>query len=177
MFYRGTARFLHCLVAALIVIIMPMGLVMVALDRGLAQNILFITHESLGLTVLALMLARLAWRLTHPAPAPSAALSPLERRASGGVHWALYGLLLAMPVTGYITVVAGGFPLTYFALINVPRMLEKDEPLSKLAGLAHVSLQYAVYALVALHVAAALHHHFIRRNDVLARMWPNVRRR
>jgi cytochrome b561 len=174
--YGAGARFFHWTTAALVLLMIPMGIVMIRLDRGLLQNVLFVTHESLGLTVLALTLLRLAWRLGHGAPPPSRALAPYEVQASSANHALLYLLLLAMPVSGYLFVVWGGFPLTYFELATVPRLVDKDEPLSKLAQATHLTLQWAVYALVLVHAAAALHHHFVRRNDVFRRMWPRRNR-
>ena len=94
--------------------------------------------------------------------------------ASRAVHWLLYLVLFAMPVTGYLLVVAGDYPLTYFGLFDVPRFVGKHEPLSKFAESAHIALQWVIYALVAMHAGAALHHHFIRRNGVLRRMLPQL---
>jgi cytochrome b561 len=169
--YDAGARVLHWTVAALVVTTVPVGITMYAISEGHLQDALYVIHESIGLSILALMLARLAWRLAAGAPAPSASLSPLEVRASRSVHWVLYALLLAMPVTGYAFVVAGGYPLTYFDLFKVPRLLAKHQSLSDLAEDAHLTLQYAIYLFVAMHVGAALHHRFVRRNDVMARMW------
>jgi cytochrome b561 len=174
--YDTVARLFHWTTAVLVLLIIPIGWVMTRLDRGLAQDILFITHESIGLTILGLTAARIAWRLSHPAPPRSPDLSPLEARASGIVHMVLYLFLLALPISGYIMEVAGGFPLTYFGLAEVPRLVVKDEPLSKLAETAHLTLQFGVSLCIALHIGAALHHHFLRRNDVLARMLPRLGR-
>jgi cytochrome b561 len=174
--YGAGARFFHWTTAALVLAMIPMGIVMIRLDRGILQNVLFVTHESLGLTVFVLTALRLAWRLGHGTPPPSPALAPYEVRASWANHALLYLLLLVMPVSGYLFVVWGGFPLSYFELAHVPRLVEKDEPLSKLAEATHLALQWAVYALVLLHVAAALHHHVVRRNDVFLRMWPRRNR-
>jgi cytochrome b561 len=172
--YDAVARACHWLTAAMLLAIVPIGLVMADLPRGLLQDTLFVMHESLGLTVLALTLLRLGWRLAHP-PAPAAALGPLQRRASGGVHALLYLLLVAMPVTGYLFVTFSGIALHYLGLVEVPALVEKAKPRADLAILVHTSLQWALYALVALHVAAALYHH--RRGDgVLARMLPRVAR-
>ena len=85
-FYGGGARAFHWLTVALLLVIIPMGVIMGRLPRGTLQDALFITHESLGLTVLALTLARFLWRLGHPPPPPSPDLNPLERMASGSVH-------------------------------------------------------------------------------------------
>lgn len=175
--YGAGARAFHWLTVALLLVIMPIGLVMGRLPRGLLQDTLFVTHESLGLSVLALTLLRLLWRLAHPAPAPDADLAPLERRASRSVHAALYLVLLATPLTGYLFVSFRGIALHYFGLVAVPELVARDKPLSNLALFVHTSLQWAIYALAALHVAAALHHHFVRRNGVLRRMLPSLARR
>jgi cytochrome b561 len=174
--YDTVARLFHWTTAALVLLIIPIGWIMTRLDRGLAQESLFITHESIGLTILGLTAARIAWRLSHPAAPRSPDLSPLEARASGIVHTLLYLLLLALPISGYIMEAAGGFPLTYFGLAEVPRLVAKDEPLSKLAEITHLTLQFGVSLCIALHIGAALHHHFLRHNDVLARMLPRLRR-
>lgn len=175
--YGGGARAFHWITVALLLTIIPMGLVMGRLPRGLLQDTLFITHESLGLTVLGLTLLRLLWRLAHPAPPPSADLVPLERQASRTVHAALYVILLAMPITGYLFVSYSGIALHYFGLIKVPALVAKQKPLGDLALAVHKSLQWAIYGLAALHIGAALHHYFMRRNDVLQRMLPSLPRR
>lgn len=173
--YGARARLFHWLIFALVLLMVPMGLVMTSLDSGMLQNVLFVTHELVGVTVFVLMLGRLCWRLTHALPPPSRDLSAFEVRASQTVHWLLYLVLFSMPITGYVFVVAGDYPLTYFDLADVPRLLAKNKALSDFAETAHLTLQYAVYALVAAHAGAALHHYFWRRNDVLARMLPGLR--
>ncbi|HXZ01020.1 MAG TPA: cytochrome b/b6 domain-containing protein [Stellaceae bacterium] len=175
--YNALARACHWLTVALLSAIIPLGLVMGDLPRGLLQDTLFVTHESLGLTVLGLTLLRLLWRLARPAPPPSSALTPLERRASGGVHALLYLLLFLMPVTGYLFVAFSGIELRYLGLIPVPLLVAKAKPPADLALAIHASLQWAIYGLAALHIGAALYHHFRRRNDVLGRMLPALRRR
>ena len=175
--YGTVAQSYHWLTAILVLFLVPLGLVMTSLDPGPLQNALFVTHESLGLTLFGLLVLRLLWRLIHSPPPPSRDLSRLELRASRAVHWLLYIALFAMPVSGYILVVAGGDPLTYFGLTAVPRFLLTDHKLSDLALTIHVTLQYAIYGLVLMHAGAALHHHYARRNDVLARMLPLLRKR
>ncbi len=174
--YGAGARAFHWLTAALLLVIIPIGLVMGSLPRGLLQDTLFITHESLGLTVLGLTVLRFLWRLAHPAPPPDADLAPLERRARGSVHAALYLVLLAMPATGYLFVSYSGIALHYFGLFRVPSLVAKDKPMGDFALFVHTSLQWAIYALAAMHIGAALHHHFGRRNNVLRRMLPSLER-
>ena len=175
--YGAGARAFHWLTVALLAVIIPIGLVMGRLPRGRLQDTLFITHESLGLTVLGLTLLRLLWRLTHRPPPPDADLAPIEHRASRSVHGALYLVLLAMPLTGYLFVGFSNIALHYFGIVPVPEPMAKDKPVADLALLVHTSLQWAIYALAAVHAAAALHHHFIRRNGVLRRMLPSLTRR
>lgn len=175
--YGGAARAFHWLTAALLLVIIPMGLIMGSLPRGTLQNTLFITHESLGLTVLALTLARFLWRLGNAPPPPSRYLSRFERLASGSVHVLLYAILIVMPVTGYLFVTLSDIDLSYFGVVQVPALAEPDKPLGKTFGAIHITLQWAIYALAAMHIGAALHHYFVRHNDVLARMLPGLRSR
>jgi cytochrome b561 len=172
--YGGGARAFHWLTVALLLVIIPMGLIMGRLPRGALQNTFFITHESLGLTVLALTLARFLWRLAHPPPPPARYLSQIERLASGGVHLLLYAILIIMPVTGYLFVTLSDIDLSYFGIVHVPALTEPDKPLGKTFGAIHITLQWAIYALAAMHIGAALHHYFVRHNDVLARMLPGL---
>jgi cytochrome b561 len=175
--YGAGARGFHWLTVALLIVIISIGLVMAKLPRGTLQNIFFVTHESLGLTVLVLTLGRLLWRLGHAPPPASADLNQLERMASGGVHVLLYGILIIMPLTGYLFVTLSDIDLSYFGIVHVPALTEPDKPLGKTFGAIHVTLQWAVYALAAMHIGAALHHYFFRHNDVLARMLPGLRSR
>ncbi len=172
--YGAAARFFHWLTVALLSAIIPIGLVMADLPRGLLQDTLFVTHESLGLTVLGLTLARLLWRLTHRPPPPSRDLHPFEVRASGRVHALLYVILLAMPVTGYLFVTYSGIGLYYFGLVRMPALVSPDKPTGEWFLAVHVALQWAIYGLALMHIGAALHHFFVRRNDVLLRMIPSL---
>jgi cytochrome b561 len=175
--YGGGARAFHWLTVALLAIIMPMGIIMGDLPRGRLQDTLFITHESLGITILALTVLRFLWRLGHRPPPPSADLNRLEIRASGSVHALLYLVLLVTPITGYLFISFLGIDFSYAGLVDLPPPVAKDKPTGEFFGLIHASMQWAIYGLVAMHVGAALHHYFFRRNDVLQRMLPGLRPR
>lgn len=175
--YGAVARLFHWLTVTLLLIIMPLGLVMGGLPRGALQNTAFITHELLGLTVLALTLLRFAWRLTHPVPPPSSDLSSIEVLASSSVHWLLYLVLIVMPLMGYFFLAFSGIDLHYFGLLRVPEPVTPDKETGKFFLAVHASLQWAVYGLALMHIGAALHHYFMRRNDVLQRILPSLRRR
>jgi cytochrome b561 len=95
----------------MVFVMIPVGLVMTQEIPRAVQDPLFILHKGLGVVVLATVVLRLAWRAFHPAPPPPAAMPALRRRAAAAVHWGLYALLLAMALSGYVRVMAGGFPI------------------------------------------------------------------
>jgi cytochrome b561 len=177
MVYGRGARGFHWLTVALLLIIMPMGIVMGDLPRGPLQDALFITHESLGITVLALTVLRFFWRLGHRPPPPSPDLSRLEVGASGSVHALLYLVLVVTPITGYLFISFLGINFSYVGLVDLRPPVAADKPTGEFIGAVHASMQWAIYALVAMHVGAALHHYIFRRNDVLQRMLPGLRQR
>lgn len=136
---------------------------------------LFNWHKSLGLFILGWMILRLAWRLAHRAPALPAAMSRWERWSARASHAGLYLLLIAMPLSGWIINSAADFPLKWFGLFQVPQLVGPDERLQEIAETVHYILFWMIAIFVTIHAAAALHHHFIRRNDVLLRMLPFVK--
>lgn len=130
-------------------------------------------HKSIGISVLVLTVARLAWRIGHRPPPLPAARPAWEKGAAHATHWALYALLLLIPLSGWMMVSGPGGrrPLDWFGAFPIPYL-----PVSKagagLGGSAHGLLGWAMLALVAIHVAAALRHHFLLRDGLLARMLP-----
>ena len=171
--YGTTARMLHWLVAALILAMIPVGLLMVqdGLDRGLGDA-LDLFHKNVGSLLIAIIALRLVWRLTHP-PAPLPATMPdWQRRVAGLSHLALYGLMVVMPLSGYVRVRAGGFPIEGLDALGLPTLVPRSKPLADAASSLHELAAWALMAVLALHVGAALHHALIRRDGVWARMWP-----
>lgn len=171
--YGTTARILHWLVAVLILAMIPVGLVMVrdGLDRALGDA-LYLFHKNVGAALIALVALRLIWRLTHrPAPLPDS-LPGWQRAAAGLSHLALYALLIVMPLSGYVRVRAGGFPIESLDALGLPTLVPRSEPLADAASALHEAAAWALIALLALHVAAALHHAVVRRDGVWARIWP-----
>jgi cytochrome b561 len=173
--YGAPARFFHWAIAILVIVTIPIAWTMLRVGEGPLQNLLFVVHESIGLSIFTLAILRVIWRFIEPPPALPASVPPGRALIAHINHWLLYLVIFLMPVTGYLSVVAGGYPLNFFALFNVPRLVEKHESLAKFTESVHLALQYAVYALVLLHVAAALHHHLVQRDGVLRRMWPGLR--
>ena len=142
------------------------------LTRSPQQLKYYSWHKSIGVTVLLLALARLAWRLMHPAPVPLAIMPVWQQRAATAVHALLYVLLLAIPLTGWLYSSAAGAQTAYLGLVQLPDLLARDKALAAQLKLVHVTLNYTTLALVVMHAAAALKHHVVDRDDVLRRMLP-----
>jgi cytochrome b561 len=129
-------------------------------------------HKSLGMTALVLIVLRVAWRLAVRAPPYSAALGALHRLGARAAHVALYALMIAMPVTGYVDSVVGGHPTSWFGLFDWPAPIARNDALARTAGLVHYGLAWALAAALALHFAAVAWHVWVKRDDVFARMGP-----
>lgn len=156
------------------------ALVLAAILFGWAVRLtptLLTIHRSLGISALAMTVLRLVWRATHPAPPLPGSLRRWQQWLAAGTHWLLYGLLFAMPVTGYVATTAGNHPASFFYLFALPHLIAPDPVLAGLAYRTHVTLQWALYALVGLHAAAALGHHFVIKDNVLRRILPALPRR
>lgn len=171
--HAAATRALHWTMAVLVLMMIPAGLVMVqpGLDRSL-QNTLFIFHKNTGILLILLLVLRVAMRLRHPAPPLPAAMPGWQRLAAGATHGALYLLLLAVPVAGYIRVKAGGFPIESLDALGVPSLVARSETLAGTAKLAHWALGLTIGAAIAAHVGAALFHGLVKRDGVFSRMWP-----
>lgn len=163
---------LHWLVVALILVQAAGGLLMVEMANSPDKFRLYALHKSIGLTVLALALIRLAWRLAAGTPTPLAGTPRWQRRAATLSHTALYALLLAIPLTGWLFNGAAGFPLQWFGLIHLPALTTPDPQLRQIAGWLHTGLFWLLALLAALHAAAAVYHHRWRRDATLSRMLP-----
>jgi cytochrome b561 len=171
--YSSTAQVLHWLTALLVLLTLPVAWVMVNMPptAHLVAK-LFTLHESLGLTILAIVAVRLAWRARHPAPPLPQDFARLDKIAAKASHWMLYVILVGMPVSGYLMNATGGYPIGFFWLFNVPG-LSKIQTLSDLALWVHVAIgQWLVYALVILHLAATAWHVAIRKDGTVDRMLP-----
>ncbi len=141
-------------------------------------------HKSFGVTILLLSLARLGWRLTHRAPPLPAEMAGWERFAARATHSGFYVLMIGVPLLGWAMVSASPLqvPTMLFGQVPWPHLpgFEGIEDRRAVSGALHELHEYGAFTILglfALHVAAALKHHFINRDDVLARMLPLVRQR
>jgi len=168
--YTGIARLLHWLTAALVLVMLPVGIVIAREWGGPLQTVLYNAHKSVGALLLILVLIRLGYRLSHPPPPLSDDIPPLQRLAAQATHWALYALLILQPLLGWAGTSAYPAPVPFFGLFEMPPLVAANRALSeRLLGL-HGVVGLTMAALAALHIAAALYHHFVRRDRVLLRM-------
>ncbi len=171
--YHPAQRFLHWTIFLLILIGFPLGLVMVERDYNPVTDVMYTLHWSIGLTVLALMIARVASRLAFKAPKPAAVLTGWQRTLSHVVHVGLYVMLFVVPILGWLgksAYGAGAQGINVFYLFHVPVLLEKDEDLAETLLFAHEIASKVFLVLLILHVAGALYHAFVKRDGVVGRM-------
>jgi cytochrome b561 len=167
--YGVLHRALHWTTALLIAGLLPVGWYMVDLDFSDWKLTVYTLHESVGVIVFTLTGFRLIWRLMHPVQ-PEAGLSPIERAISRGAHLAMYALMIAIPLTGWIGTSAFGFPVQWMFLFVIPSPVAKDDALGRLVLDVHGWMALTLAVLVTLHIAGVLYHVFVKKVLVLARM-------
>lgn len=173
--YTRTAIALHWIIALLILSALPLGLTMTEMPLSPQKLKFYAWHKWLGVTVFGLALLRLAWRASHPPPPLPQSVPAWQRRAAQALHWALYALMLAIPLAGWLMSSAKGFQTVYLGVLPIPDLLAKDEALGERLAVVHAGLAYALIALIFVHVSAALKHQFIDRDEVLRRMLPWIK--
>jgi cytochrome b561 len=174
--YSGRQKTLHWIIAVAVLATIPAGLIMNRIGEGPAQDQLYDLHRSFGLVILVLAMVRLGVRWSDGAPPPAVSLTPFERVASVAVHHLLYVLLLLMPILGWAAMSAYGGEWSVFHFFMPPPLLPKSESLSNAFFRLHEIGGFLMAGLVAAHVAAAVFHRFVRRDDILGRMLPDSRR-
>jgi len=193
--YTAVAIVLHWAIAFAILLMIPLGFWMhIAAEHGNVSDSVFRAfqlHKSIGLTVLALSLVRLGWRLLNPPPPLPEHMPGWERLVAKATHWAFYALMIGLPLSGWLYVSTGwsvqdDSPLPvathYFGLFTVPALFglnqagdETRSAAAEAAFTAHWVLAYAAIGLAVLHVLAALKHHVFDKDEVLAHMIPGLR--
>lgn len=170
---RGAIAF-HWVIAALVLTNIFIGLFHESLLEGIRT---MPVHKAIGVTVLVLSIGRLGWRLTHRPPDLPDRMSEWEKAAAKGVHWLFYALLIAMPLSGWLwsSDVTRPRPFSWFGLFEVP-LFRVGHDLARTLHEAHEIMGLAMAGLVAIHIAAALRHHFVLRDRVLVRMFPAAAR-
>ncbi len=170
--WGSISKSLHWLVVVLVLVMAWLGLTMGDLPNGPDKIATYALHKSIGLTILGLVVVRVLWRLYAGYPSPVAGTPAWQARFASLSHLALYVLLLAMPLGGWVLNSASGYPLQWFGLVNLPAITGKDHDLHELAEDLHEWMFWAMVTLVVLHAAVAFYHHLFVRDATLARMLP-----
>jgi cytochrome b561 len=171
--YTATAKWLHWLMAILIIGTFLLGLTMTDMP-GITPTKLkyFNWHKWAGVTVLALATLRLLWRLSHAAPPLPNSMPRWQKLVAEITHYLLYALIFAVPLSGYFYSLAAGFKVVYLGLLPLPVLIDPNPELKVQLKTLHYLLNIGLATLVTAHVGAALQHHFIHRDTVLTRMLP-----
>jgi cytochrome b561 len=175
--YDPLLRRIHWATAVLFITAMLIGLYCGLQAPGTSpRRELLEVHKSLGMTLFFLAILRLIVRAATVAPPEPGSFSPLVRLAARLNHWALYVLLFAMPVTGFMFSSAGGYSLRYFWTFSWPRLFAGNRAVEHAGEVAHGTLAYLVYVAVALHIGATIWHVVVKKDETLSRMWPRASR-
>lgn len=158
----------HWVMALLIIGMLGVGLYMTDLPIGIQKLKLYGMHKAFGILVLILVILRIIWRLSNNTPI--LAMPKLEVIAARLAHLALYALMLAMPLSGWLMTSAAGLPPSFFGLFTLPSLVAPNDDLRELFAFAHEWLAYGLIALIVVHTLAALKHHFYNKDNILKRM-------
>ncbi|MGP9820874.1 cytochrome b/b6 domain-containing protein [Salinarimonas sp. NSM] len=179
--YGAVSKALHWAIAALILTMIPLGLVAVewpydTSDALATKALLFSIHKTLGVAVFFLALVRIGWMLSQPRPTPLHPERRLETALAEGVHWLLYVSLVAVPLSGWVQhAAAAGFAPIWWPLGQTLPLVPQSPEVAAAAGAVHATFTKLLMAALALHVAGALKHHLVDRDATLARMLPGRR--
>ena len=170
--YTRTAKGLHWAMAILLFGLLALGFYMKDLPLSPEKLQLYSWHKWAGVTAFLLVLVRLAWRVAHRPPALPASMPKLMQLAAHAGHLALYLLMLAIPLSGWLMSSAKGFQTVWFGILPIPDLLEKNKELGAQLAEVHEALAILFILTLLAHIAAALKHHFIDKDDILTRMLP-----
>jgi cytochrome b561 len=169
--YGLVAQGLHWSVVALLAVQFFLAEAADDLPSGAEKLAMLARHKSVGITILLVALVRLIWRLVDRPPA-APPMPAWQRIAAAATHWGLYGILLAMPLSGWMMSSAEGYPVSWFTMVQLPDLVMPSESLGDVLHDAHEVLAGTLLFLIGLHVLAALKHQFVDRDGLLTRMLP-----
>jgi cytochrome b561 len=168
--YTITARTLHWVTAALVLFMLPLGLVIGQNWGGPLQDQLYDLHRSIGALIIPIILVRAVYRWSHPPlPLPDD-IPALQRFAAETTHRVLYALLIVQPFVGWIGTSAYRAPIVVFGLFELPPIWPEDRAFSDQVLFLHGLIGLAIAVLLTAHIGGALYHRFVRRDGVLTRM-------
>ena len=169
--YGNISRTLHWLMVVLILFMLCLGWSLDLIPKEW-KPVAMSVHKSLGISTFLLVIFRLVWRWNNAQPQLPQSLPSWQKIISVGIHYLLYMLLLAMPLSGWAMSSAFSKPLMFLGILQLPDLVPVDRELGKSFKELHDTLGYLLAATITLHAAAAFYHHFIRKDGALLRMWP-----
>ena len=173
--WGSITKSLHWIIALLIIAQLFLGTIAEQFRVSPQKFELFVWHKSLGITVLLLVVVRIAWRFGNPVPRPPANTKPWEKRLALAGHSLLYLLMIAVPLTGWWVSDTSRIPFRLFWSIPVPDLMAANRDLSEVAAAVHGILTKLLLFVVVAHIIAALRHHLLLRDNTLLRMLPGNR--
>jgi len=170
--YGAIAQLLHWLVVLGILLQFIWAWRIDETDSIRQQFALVVEHKSIGMTVLGLAIIRLLWRAFNPPPPYPSSMAGWERTAASITHWLLYAMILLMPLSGWAWSTAAGYGAEFYGLLDIPGFVPVNEDLADVLEEVHEALAIAIPVVAGVHIAAALRHHFVLKDNVLRRMLP-----
>lgn len=170
--YGAIAKLFHWVMAIMVIGMLAFGLYMTSLSISLAKLKYYGWHKETGILVLLLVTVRLLWRISNTIPTLPNHLAEWQKLAAHGAHYALYFLMIAMPLTGWLMSSAAGLPVSFFGLFTLPDIIGPNETTRQFLATTHEYLAYLLIFMIIAHASAALQHHFYYKDDILRRMLP-----
>lgn len=170
--YGPPAQFLHWLIGFGIIGMLALGFYMAGLERSPGKFELYGLHKSVGIVILALVILRVIWRFMNVSPAPLPHHKRWEVLLAKSVQGVLYLGMVILPLSGWVMSSAGGHPVRLFNMVTMPALVEKNKMVGEWASEIHEVTAYIMIVAIALHIAGALKHHVIDKDETLFRMLP-----
>ncbi|MFK7839444.1 MAG: cytochrome b [Bdellovibrionales bacterium] len=172
--YNNVSRFFHWGIALLFIGLLSVGFYMVTMDPEPFKFKVYGWHKATGITVLFFVLCRVVWKFISKNPDALSHHKQWEKILSKTIHIVLYGAMIGMPLSGWIMSSAGGYPVSFFGLFEVPNIVSKDKELSRLANQIHGYMGFTILFCIGLHIIGALKHHIFDKDRTLNRMGGHV---
>lgn len=168
--YGFVAKFLHWIIAFLVLFMLILGFLLDSLSHGLRADFFYDLHKSIGLSVLILMVIRLFWRMMNKVPELPFTTPGWEKLLSKTTHILFYLALILMPLDGWIMSVTSGYAPSYFGLFTLNLPIEKNKALADFMTQVHQFLAWTLIVLITVHILAALKHYLFNKDTILQRM-------
>ena len=175
--YGTVARLFHWGTTLMVLVQVPVGIAMTSEGFPSIGDPLYVLHKGMGSILLAFVVARILWRLTHSPPPFMAHMPPLQRHVASATHRLLYVLLVVMPVSGYVGTVGDGYPIEMLDALGIPPLVSDVPGTAQVMLVVHKFSAYILTALITAHVVAAMHQSLIERDGVMSRIWPPLGRK